>query len=84
MTDADSELLVGLSVEELQALAEVILTRTAQSQLQELQSRNTEHQLSVDEEAILDRLLSQSNQLNILKTRAKYTLQQMNRVSVTV
>jgi hypothetical protein len=84
MTNADSELLVGLSVEELQALAEGMLAPTAQSQLQGLQARNTEHQLSADEEAILDRLLSQIDQLNILKIRARYTLRQMNRASVTV
>jgi hypothetical protein len=52
MNDADSELLVGLNVEELQALAEGMLAPTAQSQLQELQARNTEHQLSADEEIL--------------------------------
>jgi hypothetical protein len=77
MTDTDSELLVGLSVEELQALAEGMLVPTTQSQLQESQARHSKHQLSADEEAILDRLLSQIDQLNILKTRARYMLQQM-------
>jgi hypothetical protein len=54
MTDTDSELLVGLSVEELQALAEGMLVPTTQSQLQESQARHSKHQLSADEEAILD------------------------------
>jgi hypothetical protein len=84
MTDADSDLLVGLSLDELQALAEGMLAPTAQSQLEALLARHTEHQLSAGEEAILDRLLSQIDQLNILKTRARYTLQQLNRASVTV
>jgi hypothetical protein len=76
MTDSKDELLVGLSLEELQALAEGILAPTAQSQLEALLTRNAEQRLSVDENATLDRLLSQIDQLNILKTRARYTLSQ--------
>jgi hypothetical protein len=57
MTDADSELLVGLSVEELQALTKGMLVPIAQFQLQGLQVWNAEHQLSADEETVLDRLL---------------------------
>jgi hypothetical protein len=81
MTDSDDELLVSLSLEELQALAEGMLAPTAQSQLDALLARNAEQQLSVAENATLDRLLSQIDQLNILKTRARYTLMQMNRAS---
>lgn len=84
ITNADSELLVGLSLDELQALAEGMLAPPAQSQLQELLARNAEQQLSANEEAILDRLLSQIDQPNILKTTARYTLQQLNRAPVTV
>jgi hypothetical protein len=78
MTDSEDELLVGLSLEELQALAEGMLAPTAQLQLEALLTRNAEQRLSVDEDATLDRLLSQIDQLNILKTRARYTLMQMN------
>jgi hypothetical protein len=78
MTDLEDELLVGLSLEELQALAEGMLAPTAQLQLEALLTRNAEQRLSVDEDATLDRLLSQIDQLNILKTRARYTLMQMN------
>lgn len=81
MTDSEDEVLVGLSLEELQALAAGMLAPTAQSQLSALLSRNAEHELFVDENATLDRLLSQIDQLNILKTRARYTLMQMNRAS---
>jgi hypothetical protein len=74
MADLEDELLVGLSLNELQALAEGILAPTAQAQLETFLNRNAEQQLSVDENLTLDRRLSQVNQLNVLKTRARYTL----------
>jgi hypothetical protein len=74
MIDSEDELLVGLSLEELQALAEGLLAPTAQSQLDALLTRNAEQRLSTDEDATLDRLLSQIDQLNILKARARNTL----------
>jgi len=70
----DPELLIGLSVDELQALAESSLFPTTQIQLQELLHKNSENHLSNEESEILDRLLAQVDQLNILKTRARYTL----------
>ncbi|MGB7440043.1 MAG: hypothetical protein WA919_03165 [Coleofasciculaceae cyanobacterium] len=70
----DEECLIGLSREELQALADSMLAPAAQNQLNELLIRNSESQLSADEIANLDRLLAQVDQLTILKTRAKYTL----------
>lgn len=70
----DSEFLVGLSRAELQALAESVLAPTAQASLADLLTRNAEAQLSPEETAKLDRLLEQIDHLNILKTRAKYTL----------
>jgi uncharacterized membrane-anchored protein len=81
--DLSEELLVGLSVEELQALATGMLAPAAQSQLDELLTRNAELQLSPDEEAILDRLLSQVDLLNILKARAMYTLRNLNKLPAT-
>ncbi|MFN6483846.1 MULTISPECIES: hypothetical protein [unclassified Nostoc] len=70
----DSELLIGLNVDELQALAESYLSPKAQIQLQELLVKNTDNDLSDEETETLDRLLAQVDQLNILKTRARYTL----------
>ncbi|MEH1997606.1 MAG: hypothetical protein V7L00_02300 [Nostoc sp.] len=70
----DSELLIGLNLDELQALAESSLSPKAQIQLQELLIKNSENHLSNEETETLDRLLAQVDQLNILKTRAKYTL----------
>ncbi|MBD2778052.1 hypothetical protein [Iningainema tapete] len=70
----DAELLTGLSLDELQALAESMLSLKAQAQLDDLLARNAENQLSVDETATLDSLLAQVDQLNILKTKARYIL----------
>jgi hypothetical protein len=71
---SDAEILTGLSLDELQALAESILFPKAQVQLDDLLDRNAQNQLSADETATLDHLLEQVDQLNILKTRARYTL----------
>jgi hypothetical protein len=66
--------LIGLSQDELQALADSKLAPAAQNQLNDLLVQNAESQLSADEVANLDRLLAQVDQLTILKTRARYTL----------
>ena len=71
---ADQELLKDLSIDELDALAESILIPKTQSQLQELLKKNSEATLSIEETNLLDHLLTQIDYLNILKTRAKYTL----------
>jgi hypothetical protein len=70
----DSELLIGLSIDELQALAESSLFPKTQMQLQELLIKNSENQLSKVEAETLDKLLAQVDQLNIITTRARYTL----------
>jgi hypothetical protein len=70
----DDECLIGLSRDELQALADSKLAPAAQNQLNDLLIQNAESQLSADEVANLDRLLAQVDQLTILKTRARYTL----------
>jgi hypothetical protein len=69
-----SELLVGLSDEELEALADSLLAPSAQARLDELLERNSAHELAADEEAELDHLLARVDHLTILKTRARYTL----------
>jgi hypothetical protein len=78
---SDEELLTGLSLEELQALANSHLASMEQSQLSDLLAQNAEDQLPANDAATLDRLLTQVDNLNILKTRAKYTLQQLYGVS---
>jgi hypothetical protein len=70
----DPESLIGLSSDELNALADSVLVPTAQARLDDLLKRNTESSLSDDENTELDRLLAQVDQLTLLKTRARYTL----------
>ncbi len=72
----DSELLLGLSLEELEALADCLLAPAAQARLDELLGRQKEKLLAVGEEQELDALLRKVDQLTILKTRARYTLNQ--------
>ncbi|MBS3028876.1 MAG: hypothetical protein HCA25_17825 [Dolichospermum sp. DET50] len=74
---ADTELLIGLSLDELQALVESVLSPKTQTQLDKLLMKNSENQLSNEEFETLDKLLAQVDQLNILKTRARYTLNQL-------
>lgn len=71
-----AELLTSLSVEELEALADCQLAPAAQDQLSDLLERGREKTLTSDERVELDRLLKQSDQLMLLKTRARYTLSQ--------
>jgi hypothetical protein len=80
-SSADAEILNGLSEYELQALAESVLSLKAQAQLDDLLQRNQENQLTADETATLDCLLAQLDQLNILKTRARYTLNRLQGTS---
>jgi hypothetical protein len=70
---SDAELLLGLSDDELQALADSKLAPSAQARLDELLQRNAEGGLDDRASAELDRLLAQVDQLTILKTRARYT-----------
>ena len=72
----DAELLVGLSVEELEALADSLLAPAAQARLDDLLARQKDKLLSAEEEQALDGLLQKVDQLTILKTRARYTLNQ--------
>ena len=73
---ADTELLIGLSLDELQALVESVLSPKTQTQLDNLLMKNADNQLTNEESETLDKLLAQVDQLNILKTRARYTLNQ--------
>jgi hypothetical protein len=71
-----SEILLGLSVEELEALADSLLAPAAQARLDDLLTRKKEKPLLAQEVAELDSLLQKTDQLTILKTRARYTLNQ--------
>jgi hypothetical protein len=73
-SNTDPDLLQGLSIPELEALAESKLTTDSQQQLSDMLARNSENILSNNELAKLDQLLLRVDQLNILKTRARYTL----------
>jgi len=68
------EFLSGLSVEEMEALADCLLAPSAQVRLDELLDRKKEASLPPDEEMELHRLLQKTDQLTLLKTRARYTL----------
>lgn len=76
--EKDSECLIGLSRDELEALAESMLSISKQKQLNDLLTRNTEAQLSTKETESLDCLLAQIDKLTILKTRARYTLKKLD------
>ena len=70
----DPELLVGMSQAELEALAASQLAPNAQDQLEVLLTKQKAGTLSQEKSVELDSLLSQIDQLTILKTRARYTL----------
>jgi len=72
----NAELLIGLSDDELEALADSMLAPSAQARLDDLLNRNTEGRLAAAEKAELDRLVARVDQLTILKTRARFTLGQ--------
>jgi len=73
----DGELLVGLSTGELEALSDCLLAPSAQARLDELLARNAQQKLAASEVTELDRLLEQVDQLTVLKTRARFTLQHL-------
>jgi hypothetical protein len=74
MMTEDPEMLIGLSEAELEALAEGTLAPAAQAKLDGWLAQNAQNKLSVTEKAELDRLLERIDQLTLLKTRARYTL----------
>jgi len=71
----DSDILIGLSEGELQALADCKLAPSEQGRLDDLLQRNNEQQLTAAEAAELDALLARVDHLTVLKARARYTLQ---------
>jgi len=75
---ADPDLLIGMSRAELEALSASQLSLVSQTRLNELLARQKEGVLVEAEAAELDELLAHVDQLTLLKTRARYTLVQMN------
>ncbi len=80
----DVELLIGLSQAELEALAESMLAPAAQTRLNELLADNQIRELLPVEITELNYLLEQVEQLTILKTRARYTLNQQASLTTAV
>jgi hypothetical protein len=68
------DLLTGVTIDELEALAAGVLIPTAQSRLDELLAGAKLNRLSANDEAQLDDLLHKVDQLNLLKARARYTI----------
>jgi hypothetical protein len=73
----DDKILVSLSQGELEALAEIKLGISEQTQLDELLEKNAEGLLEESEMVRLDNLIEKIDQLNLLKARAIYTLHKL-------
>ncbi len=66
--------LIGLNQIELRALAESVVAPERQKKLQQLLAQHRQGQLSVPQAQGLDELLSEVDQVALLKARALYTL----------
>ena len=75
----DPDLLIGLSEIELNALSKGMLAVEHQERLSALLERNREQTLTAGEAEELDRYLEQIDTLNILKARARLTVQHLER-----
>ena len=64
----------GMSSAELRVLAEAVIAPGQQQTLQTLLDKNRSGALTAEEEAVLDELLGQADQVGLLKARARYTL----------
>ncbi|MEO1134288.1 MAG: hypothetical protein AAFX40_16485 [Cyanobacteria bacterium J06639_1] len=73
-SELDGECLVGLSIEDLEALAGCKLAVAEQARVDELVADHAESLLDEDELVELDELLAKADRLTVLKTRARYTL----------
>ena len=74
MSNNDPEVLLGLSSGELEALAEGMLAPSIQARLDELIAHGKQRRLLAAETEEVDRLLARTDQLTLVKTRARYTL----------
>jgi hypothetical protein len=66
-----------VTAEGLTALADMALAPKSQSRLDDLLSKNVEGKLSTEEKKELDVLLTQVDELNLVKARAAATLHQL-------
>ena len=71
---SDAQLLKGLDIKTLRALAKIHLAIDEQHELNALLARNQEAILNPEEEGRLDALLAEVDELSVLKARALYTL----------
>jgi hypothetical protein len=69
-----SELVAGLTTDQLQSLATIQLNSVAQHHLDDLCDRATKNQLSLEELRECDRLLLQAKMLNVLQRSARHVL----------
>ena len=76
-TPTDPDLLPSLSEPELEALAEGMLALPHQQRLSELLKLSRAGALEDEAEAELDHLLTHVDHMNIIKARARYTLQRL-------
>jgi hypothetical protein len=81
LSNFDPECLDSLNMDELQALAQCQLATVSQTRLNELLAQNAESELPHDEMVELDCLIAQVDQLTILKTRARYTLNRLQELA---
>ena len=75
--EVDPDLLIGLDVETLSAIANGVLSASHQQQLEALLERNRTDGLAPEEQSELDRLLDDIDRMNLLKARAIYALKQV-------
>jgi hypothetical protein len=73
----DTELLTSVDTDELAALAAGVLVPATQARLDELLAAGKLGRLSAHDEAELNDLLNKVDHLNLLKARARYTLDQL-------
>jgi hypothetical protein len=66
--------LSNMSLQELQVLAEAVVAPDRQQQLKALLDKNRRGELSPEEEETLDQLLTEVDQVGLLKARARYTI----------
>jgi len=72
-----NEVSLMVTTEGLTALADMALAPKSQSRLDDLLSKNVEGKLSTEETKELDVLLTQVDELNLVKARAAATLHQL-------
>lgn len=73
----DTELLINVDADELAALAAGVLVPATQARLDALLAASKRGKLSGADDAELDDLLNKVDHLNLLKARARYTLDRL-------